>query len=289
VSRPPATLFLTCGLPGSGKTTLARRLEREHSALRLTADEWLCDLHPELPEADRDAIRDRVERLQWSTALRALTLGVNVVLDWGLWSREERDRYRTQARAVGARVVLCLLEASRQELLDRLRSRNAAAPPGIFRVTEEEFERAWRFFQRDRPTLEELGRFDPVPDPEEPCPRNALSDEELTEIDELAEAATPGPWHVRQLDDDWAMCLVAVSTVPDTGRGERWPAFDHRELVAATLVQHPRYVDAADERWDENAAFIASARADVPRLVAEVRRLRGLLARQERPRSSPGG
>ncbi|WP_171165910.1 hypothetical protein [Streptomyces sp. I05A-00742] len=106
---------------------------------------------------------------------------------------------------------------------------------------------------------------------------DALSGQELSDIEELAAAATPGPWHVRQLDDDRAMGLVAVSTVPDTGLGERWPQFDHQRLVAATLVQHPRYVDVADERWDENARFIAAARQDVPRLVAEIRRLRRLL------------
>lgn len=158
-----ATLFLTCGLPGSGKTTLARRLEREHSALRLTADEWLRDLHPELTEPELDTIRDRVERLQWATALRVLALGVDVVLDWGLWAREERDHYRSEARTVGARVVLCLLEPSRQELLDRLRPRNAAPEAGVFRVTDEEFEWAWAFFQRERPTAEELALFDPMP------------------------------------------------------------------------------------------------------------------------------
>jgi hypothetical protein len=40
-------------------------------------------------------------------------------------------------------------------------------------------------------------------------------------------------------------------------------------------VQQPRYVDLADGRWDENARFIAHARSDIPRLVAEIRRLRG--------------
>ncbi|MGK5552738.1 hypothetical protein ACSNOI_14090 [Actinomadura kijaniata] len=102
-----------------------------------------------------------------------------------------------------------------------------------------------------------------------------LTDEELDEIEEAAAAATPGPWHVRQLDDVHAMGLVAVGTVPDTGRGERWPDFDHGEIVATTLVQEPRYVDVADGRWDENAYFIARARRDVSRLVAEIRRLRG--------------
>ncbi|MGN5382532.1 hypothetical protein ACQ4WX_51160 [Streptomyces lasalocidi] len=106
---------------------------------------------------------------------------------------------------------------------------------------------------------------------------NPLTDEELAAIEERAEAATPGPWHVRQLDDDHAMSLVAVSTAAETGLGERWPGFDHRTIVAATLVQQPRYVDVADERWDENAQFIASARQDIPRLITEIHRLRRLL------------
>ena len=55
-------------------------------------------------------------------------------------------------------------------------------------------------------------------------------------------------------------------------------AFEPGEVVAATLVQHPRYVDIGDAKWDENAAFIAMAREAIPRLVSEVRRLRSLLA-----------
>jgi predicted kinase len=35
------TLFLTVGLPATGKTTAARRLEVDHHALRLTKDEWM--------------------------------------------------------------------------------------------------------------------------------------------------------------------------------------------------------------------------------------------------------
>jgi hypothetical protein len=102
-----------------------------------------------------------------------------------------------------------------------------------------------------------------------------LTEDELNRIRQLAGAATPGPWYVRMLDDDYAAGFVAVSTSPDTGRDERWPRFDHGSIVAATLVQNPeRYVDIADGRWDENAAFIAAAREAVPRLLDEVERLR---------------
>jgi hypothetical protein len=104
-----------------------------------------------------------------------------------------------------------------------------------------------------------------------------LGPEELEEADALAEAATPGPWHVRFFDDDVAMNIVAIATTADDGADIRYPEFDQGEIVAATLIQHPRYVDIVDGRWDENARFIAASRELVPKLIAEVKRLRALL------------
>jgi predicted kinase len=156
-----ATLFITCGVPGSGKTTLAQRLEAEQHAVRLTGDEWLHELYPDesddalnadLPLAERlkwvNAHRPLVERIQWALALRTLALGVNVVLDWGLWTREERDRYRTEAQQRGIRVVLCVLDASRDELVRRLKDRNAALPAGTFRIDEAVLDYGLRLFER---------------------------------------------------------------------------------------------------------------------------------------------
>jgi hypothetical protein len=40
-----------------------------------------------------------------------------------------------------------------------------------------------------------------------------LDEAQLAEIEELARSATPAPWHVRVLDDDVAMNLIAVGTV----------------------------------------------------------------------------
>lgn len=41
---PDVRLLLTCGLPGAGKTSLARRLAAERGAVRLTKDDWLVAL-----------------------------------------------------------------------------------------------------------------------------------------------------------------------------------------------------------------------------------------------------
>ena len=39
-----ATVYLICGFIGSGKTTFAKKLEKETGAIRITKDEWLISL-----------------------------------------------------------------------------------------------------------------------------------------------------------------------------------------------------------------------------------------------------
>jgi hypothetical protein len=109
-----------------------------------------------------------------------------------------------------------------------------------------------------------------------------MTDAELSEIRGRTEPATPGPWFVRFLDDDYAANLVAVSMVADScNEGPPWPDFNGRELVAGTLIQSPiPYVGIEDTKWDENAKFIAHARAHIPRLLDEIRRMHLLIESQ---------
>ena len=55
--------------------------------------------------------------------------------------------------------MLCLAEASREELLDRLSRRNAEQPPGTFHITEARLDQSMTLFER--PTQEEIALFDP--------------------------------------------------------------------------------------------------------------------------------
>jgi predicted kinase len=149
------TLFLMVGLPGSGKTTLARQLEVEHNALRLTPDEWIPVLYgDDLDQETLDGVRDPVEMMQWQVAARALQLGLNVILDFGFWGRGERDDYRTRAAALGAQTKICFLDVPHEELSARLAARNADLPPGAFPVTQAQLDLWAGLFER--PTMDEL-------------------------------------------------------------------------------------------------------------------------------------
>jgi len=136
-----ATLFLICGLPGSGKTTLAKQLEQTHNALRLCPDEWITQILADPNDiAELDRLRDPIESLQWDVAKRMLVLGVNVILENGFWSRKERDYFRSEAEALGADVKLHYLEVDMDELWKRISKRNADLPPDTFHVSRENLE-----------------------------------------------------------------------------------------------------------------------------------------------------
>jgi predicted kinase len=144
-------LIVICGLPGSGKTTLAKSFEGRFGAVRFSPDEWLDALSISLYDASS---REKIEALQWSLAKRLLSLGLIVIIEWGTWGRSERDALRTEARALGAAVELHSLSASADLLFERIQRRAAESPP----ITRSDFNQWIEAFQA--PTPEEIALFD---------------------------------------------------------------------------------------------------------------------------------
>ena len=152
-----ATLYLMVGLPCSGKTTLAHKLESEQSALRLTPDEWQIRLFgQDAEDPEHDARHSLIEAMLWNIASRALELGTNVILDFGFWAREEREDYRSRAKQLGASSEVHYLDVAEEELLSRLEERNLRASQESFVISKEAMKPWMAFFQK--PTPDELER-----------------------------------------------------------------------------------------------------------------------------------
>ena len=153
-----ARLILTCGLPGAGKTALARQLAADRGAVRLTKDEWLWALGATPWD---ESARARVEQQLWRLAQEILHLGVSVVLDFGLWARAERDEMRAAAHGLGVGVELHFLDVPPDELWRRIDARNAQPPWDSHPISRADLDSWVTAFQA--PEASELALFDPPP------------------------------------------------------------------------------------------------------------------------------
>jgi hypothetical protein len=84
-----------------------------------------------------------------------------------------------------------------------------------------------------------------------------LTDDELAAAKALVDAATPGPWSAAN------------------GKGSACVRTEDRATSCAIYLNvRTCEVDECVERWHRDAAFIAASRTLVPRLLAEIARLR---------------
>ena len=114
-------LVIICGLPGSGKTTLAKKLEKDLPAIRMCPDEWMEDLKVSLWD---EPFRDNLEKRLWKFGKELLMDGSNVILEYGFWGKSERDVKLHEARNLGVSVELYYLDVDSNTLKERLSKRD---------------------------------------------------------------------------------------------------------------------------------------------------------------------
>lgn len=143
-------VVMMCGLPGSGKSTYARALERR-GYTRLSIDEVIwgrighdaADLDP----ADYDTLKSAVERELWEKLIGLMEEKLPVVIDYSFWSRATRGRYKAAIESHGCRWELIRLRADLETLRRRLTERNRRNDANSVTVSDELLERYFAGFE----------------------------------------------------------------------------------------------------------------------------------------------
>jgi predicted kinase len=148
----PATLHLISGLPGAGKTTYAKRLQRARDAALLSLDRWLITCF------GRYAIEavgyvEHARRLYacreliWDASAELLRRDADVILDDGFFLRTDREQHVARASALGAAAAIHFIDTPLEVLRARLAARNRDPGAHHFDIDPATIERYAEFFQ----------------------------------------------------------------------------------------------------------------------------------------------
>ena len=155
-----AKAIMTCGRLCSGKSTYARKLQEENGAVLLSIDECMLTLFPQGAGAEHDVLARRTEQYLLSLSLQILREGTDVILDWGLWTREQRRRLRAFYQTHGMENEIHYLRVSDEEWNRRIQKRNAETKkgePSSYYVDEGLLKKFEACFEE--PSAEEVDRI----------------------------------------------------------------------------------------------------------------------------------
>ena len=125
-----AKVIMTCGRICSGKTTYAQKLSRELKAVVLSVDEITLALFGQDAGDMHDTYVERAEKYLYEKSVEIVGLGVDVILDWGFWTKAEREQARAFYAERGIPCEFHCIVISDEEWHGRLRQRNAAVQAG---------------------------------------------------------------------------------------------------------------------------------------------------------------
>ena len=96
-----AKVMAICGKVCSGKSHYAKQLKDRENALILSTDEATFDLIRNEQGEFYNIFADRVNKYLRKKAAEIVSVGCNVILDWGFWTKEERKEITDFFNACG--------------------------------------------------------------------------------------------------------------------------------------------------------------------------------------------
>ena len=121
-----AKVILICGKICCGKSTYAQKLCAENNAVLLSVDEITLALFGQHCGDKHDEYVERTEKYLLNKSLELIQKDINVVLDWGFWTKEERLAVKEFYKSRNIEYEFHYIEISDETWKYRLNKRNNA-------------------------------------------------------------------------------------------------------------------------------------------------------------------
>ena len=131
-------LVLLCGKPGCGKTTIAQQLHKDLGYIHFSADDYMLRLFGEITQ--REIFEQKLQAtkdLIYSICDQILPNN-NVVLDFGFWTKQERQSLLQ--RFANSQVVLVYIKLDNDEIFRRVQHRNKNLKPSEYYMDKSTFD-----------------------------------------------------------------------------------------------------------------------------------------------------
>lgn len=120
-----AKVIMTCGKICSGKSTYAQKLSKEYNAVILSVDEITLALFGQDVGDKHDDYVARAEKYFFEKSVEIVNVGINVILDWGFWTREERNQARDFYNSHNIKNEFHYIDISEKTWKERIQHRNS--------------------------------------------------------------------------------------------------------------------------------------------------------------------
>ncbi len=155
MARTMANVIMTCGKICSGKSTYAEGLRKSRNAVLLSIDEIMLAMFGQYVGEMHDEYVARTEKYLLGKSLEIIDSGINVVLDWGVWTKAERAEAREFYHSRGIDYELHYIDVSDAVWRERIAKRNKAISEGKINAYYVDENLAAKFGAIFEPPLED--------------------------------------------------------------------------------------------------------------------------------------
>lgn len=125
-----AKVILICGKICCGKTTYSEQIREKENAVILSVDEIMLSIFGQHTGEKHDEYANNTQKYLFDKSIEFVNAGVSVILDWGFWNKENRDKAKEFYKSHGINTQMHYIDICDETWKQRLSYRNAKVEAG---------------------------------------------------------------------------------------------------------------------------------------------------------------